>query len=76
MLNEIERIVDGKAIIIDPAKAVAKRTQDLLKEHNILNSSEAFPVKKFFINGKKLQLTKLLKKISTESFEVNFDIKI
>lgn len=76
LLEEIEKITKGKASVIDPAPAVAKRTYDLLKSGQLLNSSKSKTVRLFYINGKKEQMEKILKNISQEKFVVNFDINL
>lgn len=56
----VEKIVNGRAAVLDTAPAIARRTYDILREHDLLNRADADPVYKFFVNGKKDCMQKLL----------------
>lgn len=60
LLKSIEKIIDGKATIVDPAPAIAKRTFELLKELNLLNNEGVQLKYSFYTNGSDDCLRKLL----------------
>lgn len=66
----IEKIIDGKATVIDTAPAIAKRTSDVLHELNLLNKINNKPKYSFHVNGNPVCLQNILKTFFTGDVEI------
>ncbi|HBX53320.1 MAG: glutamate racemase [Bacteroidetes bacterium RIFOXYA12_FULL_35_11] len=66
----IEKIVEGKAEIIDPAPAIARRVSDLLHSGDLLNPSSKKGKHTFYVNGDPSVFSALLPLIHAEASEI------
>lgn len=65
----IEKIIKGKAAIVDPAPAVAKQTWSLLHEFGIYSKADLVKMS-FYSGGDSEIITRFLEKFGLEEFEV------
>jgi glutamate racemase len=66
----VKEIVGPDVVVIDPAPAIARRTEFLLKEHGWLNAEEGQADIVFYTSGNPRSLSDLLPELIGESGEV------
>jgi len=70
LIPSIKKIIGEDINIIDSGEAVARQTLNILKKHQILNTSTKNPHHQFFINIKKAVLQNILENVNA-NLEIN-----
>lgn len=68
----IERVVAGRAQVIDPAQAVARQVQRVLMTHNLESPQDSVAEHQFFTSGQPQPLEELVAMLSQKRIKVNY----
>ena len=66
LIPQLKKITGDRITIVDTGEAIARQTQNILTQNNLLNNSNSVPKRYFYTNKNKAVLQHILNQIDSD----------